>query len=171
MKKILFSLFLILFNPFAFSKSEHRQHHAHVHGGGQLAIAFDGLNGQIEFKSSADSILGFESIPKTESQQKIVAEAESIFKDKISQFIKFDTLSQCQLTPNKIGQFFGSKTKKHSDWIATYSVKCQKSLIKTQVTFDFTTYKNITDLDITLLIDSLQKSAEYKGQSLTVDIK
>ena len=34
-------------------KSSHREHKAHVHGGGSLAVAFDGASGKLEFKSSA----------------------------------------------------------------------------------------------------------------------
>ncbi len=71
-------------------KHEHREHGAHVHGAGNLAIAFDDAKGKIEFKGAAEGILGFEHKPKNKKDEKAVADAVAHFENDISKMIQMD---------------------------------------------------------------------------------
>ena len=59
----------------------------------------------------------------------------------------------------------------HSDFVANYSVECKKEIKGTKVTFDFTAFKGLKDLDVTLLVGDLQKSVEVKRKPITVELK
>jgi hypothetical protein len=152
-------------------RHEHREHGAHIHGGGTLAIAFDDMKGKIEFKGAAEGILGFEHQPRSDQDKKTVADAIAHFEKDISKMIQFDPSLNCQLTKDMIGQVPEEGEEgsgEHSDWAANFSVACGKSPVGTKLTVDFTSFKRIKDLDITVLAASVQKSAEYKGKKPVV---
>ena len=160
-------------------KTEHRHNEAHVHGGATLNMAFDQLNGKIEFKAAAESVLGFEHTAKSDKDKKTLADAVSKFENNMSQMVQFDVNSGCGFTKEKIEMVPEKKdarpTKKkqgqHSDFIANFKIACLKPILGTKVTFDFTSLKNVNDLDIMLLVDHLQKTAEIKSQPVTVELK
>lgn len=172
--KLLSLVFFVSLTSFA--KEKHQEHAAHVHGGGKLAIAFDKSVGKIEFKSSAESILGFEHKAKTAKDKKNVAEKTTSFEKEISKMIQFDPTLNCQFKKEMIGQVPEGNDKdekgsgEHSDWVANYTVTCVQAPIGTKITIDFTQFKALKDLDVTILIDALQKSAEFKGQPIVIDL-
>lgn len=176
-KALVFILTLTLLSVPTYANSkkhEHREHEAHSHGSGMMSLAFDGKNGKIEFKSSAESILGFEYLPKKETDKKILKEATDYFENNSKQLIQLDPSLNCQFTKESIGQVPEENEKKitkHSDWSARWSVTCDKPLSGSKITFDFTKFKNLKDLDVTILADSIQKSVEYKGKVLSVELK
>ena len=49
--------------------AEHREHGAHVHGAGQLNIALDGTQLEIELDSPAANLVGFEHAPRNTAEQ------------------------------------------------------------------------------------------------------
>lgn len=156
------------------SKTEHRQHEAHVHGAGSLAIAFDDARGRIEFKGAAEGVLGFEHKPKNKKDQLVVDKAQAQFEREIGQMVQFDKALNCQFAKEQIGQVpeEGEESSgEHSDWAATYNVTCAKSPAGTKVTVDFSQFKLIKDIDITLLVGSVQKTAEFKKKPVTIEIK
>lgn len=176
----LIMLSLLSISMFAHAKSEHRHHEAHVHGGGKLNIAFDKLTGQIEFRAAAEGILGFEHIAKSDVDQKILADAKLKFESNIAKMIQFESVSGCIINKEKIEMVSekiekkhkkSKKQSQHSDFMATFKVICNKSILGTKITFDFTSFKKIQDLDVTLLVDTLQKTVEIKDQPVTVDLK
>jgi hypothetical protein len=150
---------------------EHREHGAHVHGGGTLAIAFDDAKGKVEFKGAAEGILGFEHQPRSDKDKKTVADEAAHFEKDISKLVQFDPSLNCQFQKDLIGQVPEEGEEgsgEHSDWAANFSVTCNRSPLGTKITIDFTSFKRIKDLDITALIGSAQKSAEYKGRKPVV---
>lgn len=160
------------------AKSKHQSHEAHVHGSATLAVAFDGNAGKIEYKGAADSVLGFEHKPSSDQDKKKIADATAIFETQIAQMIQFDSSLGCKFTNDRIGLFFKEQSKdknkntgEHSDWIANYSVVCAKSPVNTNLQIDFTRFEHIDDMDITLLIGNVQKSAEYKKKVLKIELK
>ena len=178
-KTVFFIFFTISFCSFSVfaktskkEKHEHREHShkAHVHGGGQLSIAFDNNNGKIEFRSSADSILGFEKLPSKNNKKQNMIVASNKFEKEISQMLQFDSDLACVFNKEKIEQVFENlKTKKHSDWVASYTVQCKKSPLNSQLKIDFIYFKNLFGVVIIicdLLI--LLISALYKLQQLTL---
>jgi len=169
-------IFIFFITNYVLAAQGHKKHNhaAHVHGGGQLSIAFDGLEGRIEFKCAAESVLGFEYKPKKEQDIKTLNAVTEKFSNSINKFIQFDQDSRCQITSEQIGQVpeKGEKTvSKHSDWQAQYNVKCEKSIAGSKLKIDFTDFDHIKDLDITLLIGAIQKNAEYTGRAISIELK
>jgi len=151
--------------------SEHRHHGAHVHGAGTIAIAFEKEKGTVEFQSAAESILGFEHLPKKSQDQKIFETTRQSFESEIGRWIQFDANLKCAFQKDKIEQTFENKAKSHSSWVARYSVTCAKSPLGSTLILDFSKFPKLKDLDVTILIDVVQKSAEYKGKVIKVELK
>lgn len=57
------------------------QQDAHVHGFAEINLAIDGEELEIEFVSPADSIVGFEYAPSTDTEKKAVADAIELLQD------------------------------------------------------------------------------------------
>ncbi len=163
------------FQTFAKEKhAEHRHHESHVHGAAELAIAFEGNKGKIEFKAAAEGILGFEKIAKNKKELQKVQEVTKMFEKNISQYVQLDASLKCQYSKEKIEQIAEANQKgsgTHSDWVANYKLTCDKSPVGTKLTVDFKEFKKLKDVDITLLADTLQKSAEYKGKPVVIELK
>ena len=178
------SFTVVLFSLFSISawaqktKSSHHEHEAHVHGSANLAIAFDGLKGRIEFKAAAEGILGFEHAARSAAEQKALTEAKAKF-EKIDSMVQFDSSLGCKIQPEKIDMQSEETGKdhakekhhgEHSNFVANFNVACEKSVTGSKMKIDFTTFPKLNDLDITVLVGDLQKSAEAKKQSITLDL-
>lgn len=161
---------LLLASPSALAKDdhEHRHHEAHVHGAATLQMAFDQAKGKIEFKAASAGILGFEHQPKTENEKRTLTAMISEFENGIKGMIKFDDNLACVFTKDKIAMLSESE---HSDFIAEFTILCAKSPKDSRLVLDFTKLKKIKDLDVTILVDDLQKSVEIKRKAVTVDLK
>jgi hypothetical protein len=177
------SLVFVSLTAAAGKKKEHRHHEAHVHGSATLSIAFDQLKGKIEFKAASEGIVGFEHEAKSDKDKKKLAEVVSTFENSISKMIKFEESLGCVFNKEKIemraeANDHDEKSKdhdehkgEHSDFVANFSVDCKKDVKGSKVTFDFTSFKGLKDLDVTLLIGDLQKSAEVKRKPVTIELK
>ena len=182
-------IFIILFS-FLFvtnvgakdKKAQHREHEAHVHGGGTLSIAFDGNNGKIEFKAAAEAIVGFEHEARSEKDKKMVSDAITKFESEMAKMVKFDSTLNCHFTKEKVeivkdkDHSEGKEQKKeehgtHSDFVANFTVVCSKAVVGTKLTIDFGVFLRLKDLDVTVLAGELQKSGEFKGKPVTIDLK
>jgi len=144
------------------------QMQAHVHGGATLNIAFDQLNGKIEFKAASMGILGFEHVAKSVADQKMVSEVTSRIEKKIDSMVIFEPSLGCVLIKEKIEN---EKHGQHSDFMAYFKVLCKKTILGSKITFDFTEFKNIKDIDVVILADNLQKTTEVKEKPVTIDLK
>lgn len=171
MKFILSIMLLFSLSTFAKGKKEHRHHEAHVHGGAVLNVAFDQLKGQIEFRAASAGIVGFEHVPKSDKDKKIVSDAISNMDANITKMIQFDSSLGCVFTKEKIEMVPESESSTHSDFVASFSVTCSKSVVGSKVTFDFTSLKKIKDLDVTVLADTVQKTAEVKSKPVILELK
>ncbi len=153
---------------------KHKEHGAHVHGAGELSVAFESTKGKITYEGSAQGILGFEHVAKKEKDVKKLSEVTAQFENDFSKMVKLDPSLKCQFTKEKLGQVpekGQKKISKHSDWVAEFSINCEKSPMNSDLVIDFTAFSGLKDVDVTIVVDSLQKSAEYKGQVLTVSLK
>ena len=74
------------------------EHAAHAHGIVEVEIAFDQLNGVIQFSAPAESLLGFEHKPKTEKQKSLLQNVENAFKSQYDQIFQFEK----NLNPRKM---------------------------------------------------------------------
>lgn len=147
----------------------HREHGAHKHGEGKLAIAFDKTEGQMEFNIPAESIVGFEHKavkPRDVEKQKNAIE---LFEKELSNMVRFDPGLMCQLKKHAVQ--VEEKSKKHSDFVAHYKIACEKSPAGTSITFDFKPLEKVMSVEIIVLAGTLQKKVTYKRTPLTVDLK
>lgn len=168
---------------FAGKKHEHRHHEAHVHGGATLNIAFDQLNGKVEFKAASEGVLGFEHEAKSENEKKKLSETLAKFENSIGSMIKFEESLGCTFAKDKIGMVSEEEGQKatekghdkhkgeHSDFAANYTVVCKTEIKGSKLTIDFSQFKGVNDLDVTLLVGDLQKSVEVKRKPVTVELK
>ncbi len=164
-------------------RDKHRHAGKHSHGHAEISIGFDGPQGELSLKGAAEPILGFEYLAKTEQQKATVEATKKIFQTEISNFFVFDKALGCSFTVKKLDQVpeasedphekheHGKKSGQHSDWEANFSIQCQKSPLGTDLTVDLTRFKKLKDVDITVLIDTLQKTFEYKGKAQTFSLK
>jgi hypothetical protein len=149
-------------------KHQHREHGSHSHGHADLSMAFDGLNGQIEFKSPAESIVGFEHAAKTDKDKSKLTTAINEFESKITTYIQFDSSLGCKVEKKSIDLV---AEEAHSDFVAKFILSCIKPVNGTTVTFDFTGLKKLKDIDATVLVEELQLKAEIKSKKMKLEIK
>lgn len=155
-------------------KHEHREHGAHVHGDGNLSIAFDDTQGKIEFKGAAEGILGFEHEPKSKKDKNTVADAVAQFENEIGKMVQMDPSLGCQFNKELIGQVpEGGEggSGEHSEWAANFVVACSKSPLGTKIIIDFSRFKLLKDVDITVLAGAVQKSVKFKKNPVMIEIK
>jgi len=163
----------------SFAQKKHREHSAHQHGAGKMAIAFDGLSGKIDLRVASESIIGFEHKPKTETEKNQQQAALDLLEKNISDMIQFAPTAKCQITKDSISVVYeeddANKKEKlqsqHSETLASFSVLCQKSLQGTRLTFNVQkVFPKIRDLDVDLLIGSKQTSLEAKKNGDSIEL-
>lgn len=141
---------------------------AHVHGEGQINLAFEGQEGQIEIDVPAEAILGFESVAKTEKEKTKEKESLEIFNN-LSQLIGLDSKWGCQIQPKKI-EFVSLSP--HRDLEASYKVRCARAVARGHIDFkiqkSFPTWKKVK---IQIITPTVQKSAIIikNGESLELN--
>lgn len=167
MKIIIVSLLLLSF--WKSRAEERREHGAHVHGNAQLSIAFEGGQGEIHFDGAGEGVIGFEHAAKNEKDKKSQAEALKTLESQIAKFLVFDTNLKCE--------FASAKAKvvpegNHSDVEADFKVKCAKSPVGSRLKVDFTkSFPRLKKLDVQILADQVQKSANLASFPAEIEIK
>lgn len=169
--KLFFVLILALSLRIFAGDKKHREHGAHVHGHAQLSIAFDNVKGQIEFKGASNGILGFEHIAKSKKDKKTLADVSDRIEKNISNYIQFDSGASCVFEKKTIGVVTDKDDHSHSDFMAQFEVKCAKSVAGTSLTLDFSDFKKLKEVDVTILIGELQLKSEVKTKKTTIDLK
>lgn len=166
-----FMLFLVILLGFNGLVQAHREHGAHVHGSGNLGIAFDDNKGKIDFKIPSESLFGFEHAARTEKDKKAMNEAFAKLEKNISEMIVFEDSLKCQINKDKI-EMVPEGNSKHSSTIAQYSVACDRSPVGSRIVFNFQKFfPHIHDLDVQVLAGSLQKSLEAKQNGVVLELK
>ncbi len=150
---------------------EHRHEEAHVHGAGKISIAFDGLNGRIEFEAAAESILGFEYRAKSARDKAILTNALSSFKKDFNSMVQFDQNRGCVISADQVDQSFENKKSTHSNFKATYNVICKSLLADSTIRFDFSAFEHLNDIDVNIVVDELQKNIEISDKKSSVQLK
>ncbi|MCC2679454.1 MAG: hypothetical protein K0R29_2030 [Pseudobdellovibrio sp.] len=153
-----------------------RLKHAHHHGSAKLGMAFDDKNGRLDFKVSADSILGFENAPKNERQRNIQISQFALLENKISEMVVMAPELACTFTKEKIereADAGGSKKSKaeHSDVVAVFNIGCNKSPVGSKITFNFQKFfPKLNDIDAAIVAGDLQKSLEIKKSGTILEL-
>jgi len=176
---------VLLFSVGVWAKGgEHRHHEGHVHGSAQLNLAFDDLQGKLEFKGAAEGVVGFEHEAKSEKDKKTLAEVVQKFENSLAQMVVFDSSLGCEFTKEKLGLQTEEKeskkagTKKHrhhhaehADFVAEFNIQCKSPVKGSTVKFDFTIFPRLKDIDVTFLMGDLQKSLEVKSKPVSLELK
>lgn len=169
MKSSVFIFFIILVS--LANAKKHREHGSHVHGQATLAIAMDGLNGQVELKAASDSVLGFEHLAKSAKDKQKLAEVKNDLENKIASYIQFNSSLDCQWSKKSIEMVSENDHGHHSDFVAQFTVTCKKSPVGSSLLIDFTSFKKLKDIDVTILAGDLQLKSEIKSSKVTIDLK
>lgn len=150
---------------------DRRHENAHEHGSGNLGIAFEGAVGKMDFKIPSESIFGFEHEAKTEKQKSAQKAGLKALSEKIESLIVFDPALKCKVSIDKV-EVVREKKSSHSETVAAYGVKCDKSPLGTSIIFNFQKeYPKIKDLDVEVVVDNLQKSMEVKNLGAKLELK
>ncbi len=161
MKNFIFCLALSASTFVAHGKAQagsKHSHKAHVHGSGHLSLAFDGLNGKLEFESPAGSTVGFEHLPKTDQQKNQVKETLELLKNKMPEMVVFKSELGCVFKSTD-AQVKMSKEANHSETYASFDLVCNKSPKGSEMMFQFTKiFPKLKKVEAQILIDDIQKS-------------
>jgi Protein of unknown function (DUF2796) len=172
--KILIVIFMTaIFSRLAVSAEEHahREHKAHKHGAASLSIAFDGDNGEIDFEAPGESIYGFEYAPKKETDKKRQLDGVALLENNLSAMIQFDPSLKCNFTKKNV-QVEREKNSTHSAVHAEFNVACAQSPVGKSVIFYIQrSFPKLKDVDLKLIADDLQTSAEIKKDGQKLEIK
>lgn len=144
------------------------EHAAHTHGLVEVEIAFDQLNGVIQFSAPAESLLGFEHAPKTEKQKASAQNIERSFANQAQQIFQFEKNLKCQISYEKAAfEYAGA----HADFAASYKVKCKGDISKTKITIDLNKHKNVKFIRTTVISSGVQKAVKSTGPIATVEVQ
>lgn len=157
---------------FSFSLIKTQAHtNAHVHGVGDISIAFDATQGKLEFESPADSTVGFEHNPKNLEQKKKLADTLELLKTKMTDMVVFDRELKCAFT-SKIADFEIEKGSNHASTRAHFDIVCAKSPKGSTLGLKFThLFPKLKKVTVQILVDDLQKSVTVDKDSISVDLK
>ena len=142
---------------------------AHVHGEGQINMAFEGQEGQIELDVPTDSVLGFESEAHSEKEKSKEKEILELFKNNLSQVIQLDNQWGCQIHPEKVNFV---RHGIHRDLEASYKVRCSRAIKSGHIDFNiqkiFPSWKKVK---VQILTPSTQKSQTITKNGESLEIK
>lgn len=150
---------------------KHREHKAHSHGHAELSIAFDSLVGQLEFKSPAESIVGFEHQAKSDKDKQKLTTAKVDFETNIAKYVQFDSNLGCKFEKKSIEMVSDANDDHHADFVARFDITCTKPLQGTTILFDFTSMKKLKDINATVLAGELQLKTEIRKKKTTLEVK
>ncbi len=148
-----------------------REHGSHIHGQASLSLAFDSLNGHFEFVAASESLLGFEHPAKSTSDKKTLLDLKAQLKNNISKYVQFNEALACKWTLSSADMVFEKMHSNHSNFVAKFEIFCGKPVEATRLILDFTAFKKLQDIDVTILIGDLQLKSELKSKSVTIELK
>jgi hypothetical protein len=129
---------------------------AHVHGKAKLAIAMDGLKGEIEFESPAEGIVGFEHEAKTPAQKNQVEAALEVLRKRGAELVQFPAGAGCRLIPKEVD--LHREGPGHADIHAHYDLSCSKAVTE-EIRFGVTKlFPRTVEVEVQWVSDQSQKS-------------
>lgn len=173
-------LFAALTASGALAQEARRQHGAHTHGEGRLAIAIEGARLEMELEVPASDIVGFEHAPGNAKQRKALADAKERLA-KGGELFRPAAEAGCKLASAKVevlGAAAGGKShghaghahgaagkgkaepEAHSEFKATYAFECATVARINSIAFDyFKTFERADKLAVTVVGAKGQTSA------------
>jgi hypothetical protein len=149
--------------------AEHEEHGPHEHGTGKLSIAQDASKLEISLDSPGMNLFGFEYMPKTDADKKVVADGEAKLWVGANLFT-FDTDASCKQTAATLsnaaekpdaGEAAADKGEAHSDVEVSWTFTCEKpEALKTVSTKLFSTFGGFHKLNAEWVTDKGASSVE-----------
>jgi len=133
--KIFFLVLVCVFVSFDISAQVARQKDSHEHGAAKLMMAMEGKKLQVEFEVPSESLIGFEHLPKSQSNRKNFNEAIKNLSDP-SKLFSMPNNAECLLVGMNVSQSLFSneeehghdeseKSEIHSEFESNYYWNCQ----------------------------------------------
>lgn len=159
-------------NSFAKDHDHKHDHGKHVHGEGRMDIAFEGLKGEIDFKISADVILGSENAPKGEKAKAEEAAKLADLATKFKDSLKFSNAT-CSWTSvstdvdrHKVGKV------EHAEIEVEADITCDKSVKGGTLTIDLRRhYPTLNKIEVQVVTPDLQKGGVIDAKTTSIDLK
>lgn len=143
--------------------------HAHAHGLAKIAIAFDGLNGEIDFESPSQGVYGFEYAPKIDKDRRTQTESLEKLDKSIGQMVQFQNELGCVISKNKIEV---STEGKHSEVTANFKIICQKEVAGSFIEFNIQKFfPKLHVVEVVLIAGEIQKSVKASTIGTRLEIK
>ena len=133
--KIFFLVLVCVFVSFDILAQVARQKDSHEHGAAKLMMAMEGKKLQVEFEVPSESLIGFEHLPKSQSNRKNFNEAIKNLSDP-SKLFSMPNKAECLLVGTNVSQSLFSneedhghdeseKSEIHSEFKSNYYWNCQ----------------------------------------------
>ncbi len=160
---------LALSTPIALSNDDHS---AHQHGVGQLNVAIEPGQVEIELVSPADDIVGFEHAPDTEADRATVGDAVSKLQGE--DMFRFPDTAGCVLADSEIDSPLlpdadhdehkhGHKDDDHAEFHAHYVFECSGGSVDWLETGYFAAFPAAQTLRMQAIAPGGQHAAELTG--------
>lgn len=138
----------------------HEEHGAHEHGTGKLSIAQNGKDVEISLDTPGMNLFGFEYLPKSDADKKVVADAEAKLWVGANLFT-FDAEAGCKQTAadlsnaaEKPAPAAADKGDAHSDVEVAWTFTCDKpDALQTVTTKLFSTFSGFHQLNAEWVTD------------------
>ena len=112
MIKYLFAL-SVLFSTLATAQTV-RQLDEHTHGNADLSMVISGEQVAISFESPADSIVGFEHLPKNDEQRALIANARETLGN-YRKLFEFSDTANCELVEKSVSWSLDAELARHEE--------------------------------------------------------
>ena len=110
--KNIFIVLVCLFVSFEILAQVARQKDSHEHGAAKLMMAMEGKKLQVEFEVPSESLIGFEHLPKSQSNRKNFNEAIKNLSDP-SKLFSMPNKAECLLVGTNVSQSLFSNEEDH----------------------------------------------------------
>jgi hypothetical protein len=139
----------------------------HEHGRAELDVAIEGPSVTAEFRSPADSVLGFEHAPRTTKEKQTVSAALEILRARSGELLLLPADAGCQFQPGKAS--IASEAGGHQDVEASLRATCRRPLLKGEIRFAFGRhFPEIRQLVVQVVGTGFQTGATITGGNGTI---
>lgn len=165
-KNAIVLIFLLAFTSEVVIAGDHALE-AHEHGALKIGMAIDKNVVEIDIDGPAESFLGFEYLPKTAKEKKLLSDIKTQWTKKIETYFAFDKKLNCVTNSASFEQVIDPKESgSHSDIEAKAKLTCAQNLSGTKLTISLKkSFKNIKKLSAEIL------SNETKSVEIVKDIQ
>ena len=140
---------------------------AHVHGHARLTLAVDGDTVTVEVESPAESIVGFETEPKTDEERAAMRDAEAALLRPETLFT-FPEAAGCAAADKRVEV---EREGEHAEFHATYTFRCADiSAVTSMDTALMERFETMEEIDVEFATPAGQGAAELERGETRVSL-